>query len=517
MFAKSIRLRFQLWLAFLLVAVLSGFGVTAFTLYRNSELSRIDSQLERRVGALSSDVRGRGPGGPGGRRGFGPPPIFLGPPPSEADFRRLMDSDRGPGGGGFKGPLEFPKDGEFRGPPMGPFGAGAGPGGREVRLSSRTQMLFDEAETNNFYFAIWSPFGTSLKQSTNAPANLTRPPKPGRDTAVRVETRDGFREAAQFTEIGDCILVGHPIADFHEANRRFALVLFLAGGAVLFVGLGGGWVLTTRALRPIRDISAAATQISAGDLSRRIDAEDTDSELGQLANLLNTTFGRLEAAFAQQKQFTADAAHELRTPLAVIISETQTTLARPRGAEEYRETIEACLETAQRMRGLTHSLLELARFDAGQEPIQREPFDLAAKARECVELLQPLARQRNVQLVAELSPAMVNGDEQRIGQVITNLISNAIHYNKDGGEARVTVRADEAGAVLTVADTGAGISEEALPHVFERFYRADKSRTRAQGGSGLGLAIAKAIVDAHQGSITVASTVGEGSVFTMRL
>lgn len=510
MFAKSIRLRFQLWLAFLLLLVLGGFGLTAFQLYRRSELGQVDSQLERRVGALAGDVRGHGPrglGGPGGP-GFGPGgPGGPGgrhfvPPPEDEDFHHFPE-------GGFKGPHGFPPDGEFRGPP--PFGQ------REIRLSFRTQMLFDETETNNFYFAIWSPPGAVLKRSTNAPGELPRPDRTGRDTGVHMQMRNGLREAFLFTEIGDCILVGHPIADLHESNRRFALLLFAAGAAVLVIGLGGGWALTTRALQPIHNISAAATQISAGDLSRRIDTTDTDSELGHLANLLNATFGRLEAAFAQQKQFTADAAHELRTPLAVIISETQMTLARPRSIEEYRETVEACLETAQRMRGLTNSLLELARFDAGQEMVQREPFDLAEKANECLEELQPLAAQRNVKFIPDLSSATVSGDAQRVGQVITNLVSNAIHYNKDGGEVRISVRPENNGAVLTVADTGVGIPAEAVPHVFERFYRADKARSRSQGGSGLGLAISKAIVEAHGGSIEASSVLGEGSIFTVRL
>jgi two-component system, OmpR family, sensor kinase len=265
-------------------------------------------------------------------------------------------------------------------------------------------------------------------------------------------------------------------------------------------------------LRPVQDISVAAGRISAGNLSERINVEDTDSELGQLANLLNSTFGRLEAAFAQQKQFTADAAHELRTPLAVLISETQTTLARPRSAEEYRETVEACLDTAQRMRGLTHSLLELARFDAGQEPIEKAPFDLAALTQACVEQLEPLARERNVRLMSDLQPTTITGDAERIAQVITNLVSNAIHYNKDGGEVRVQLR----DSTLTISDTGQGISEADLPHIFERFYRADRSRSRSEGRSGLGLAISKAILYAHGASVEVASRVDEGTVFTIR-
>lgn len=358
---------------------------------------------------------------------------------------------------------------------------------------------------------MWTPFNDLLKHSSNAPPSLARPVQPARDTTLQFRLLGNLREAFQFTERGHCILVGRTIADLNSASERFALLLLTAGGAILGLGLGGGWILATRALRPVQDISVAAGRISAGNLSERINVEDTDSELGQLANLLNSTFGRLEAAFAQQKQFTADAAHELRTPLAVLISETQTALARPRSAEEYRETVEACLETAQRMRGLTHSLLELARFDAGQEPMEKAPFDLGALTQECVERLQPLARERSVQLISNLQAATLNGDAQRIGQVITNLVSNAIHYNKERGEVWVTLT----GSTLTVADTGQGIGESDLPHIFERFYRADQSRSRASGHSGLGLAISKAILDAHGASIEVSSRLGEGTTFSI--
>src|ERR1043165_3015840 len=371
MFAKSIRLRFQLWLAFLLLAVLSGFGFTAYQLHHRSQLTQIDSQLERRVGSLLADLRGGGPGGPRGH-GFGGP--------RDHGMPDEMFRDGPPDN--FRKPPPNRPEGEFRGPPM------AFLANREIHLSPRSQVLFDESDTNGFYFVVWSPLGTLVKQSTNAPTALARP-TPDRTGLIHVITTHGRRVAYHFNGIGDCILVGRPIAEFRQANRKFALLLFAAGAGVLFVGLGGGWILTSRALQPVHDISKAATQISGGDLSQRINVADTDSELGQLANLLNSTFSRLEAAFAQQKQFTADAAHELRTPLAVIISETQTTLARPRSAEEYRETVEACLETAQRMRGLTHSLLELARWDAGQELTEKARFDLAGLTEECVDHLQP--------------------------------------------------------------------------------------------------------------------------------
>jgi heavy metal sensor kinase len=508
MFTNSIRWRLQLWLAFLLVCVLSGFGFTIYQLQSIHQMNQLDEELGRRVAALSSARRG------------GPPPEF-GPGRFE-ERRRGPEFDGGPkrmpppGERGDLPPHDWP---EFR-PRGGPREMRGGPGepnAREFRLSAEAASLFDERRTNGFYYAVWSRDGSLLKQSTNAPAAVPNPVRIGRDTRTHTRMHGMYREAFHFTEMGDCVLAGRSIATDLAAQDRFAWVLLAAGGAVLAFGLGGGWWLAHRAIRPVEEISAAASRISAGNLSERINVADTDNELGRLASVLNSTFARLEAAFAQQKQFTADASHELRTPLSVIISEAQTTLTRERNAAEYRETVETCLDAAQQMRRLAQSLLELARFDAGQEPLERQRFDLAEQTRAAVELIRPLAKARGVEIHCELNPTETTGDADRLNQVIANLLTNAIHYNKEHGEIRVATRSENGRAVLAVADTGQGIAPEDLPHIFERFYRADKSRARAQGQSGLGLAICKAIVDAHGGSIEVNSRLGEGTTFTARL
>jgi len=316
---------------------------------------------------------------------------------------------------------------------------------------------------------------------------------------------------------GDYLLVGRSIAPELASMRRIAIWLVAAGGAVLLVGLVGGWWVATRAIRPIEDISATAVKIAGGDLSKRIDAVDTDSELGRLAEVLNSTFARLEAAFGNQARFTSDASHELRTPVSVILSQTQTALARSRSAPEYREALEACQRSAQRMRKLIESLLELARLDAGQEPMKREQFDLAKIARDCVELVRPLAAEKAIVIYCNLPVTDCLGDPERVSQVVTNLLSNAIHFNRNQGEVRVTSRTENNEAALSVSDTGDGISPEEIPHLFERFYRVDKSRSRIQGRTGLGLAISKAIVDAHGGTIEITSHPGTGTTFQVRL
>jgi signal transduction histidine kinase len=192
-------------------------------------------------------------------------------------------------------------------------------------------------------------------------------------------------------------------------------------------------------------------------------------------------------------------------------------LGRERTSQEYKETLESCQRAAQRMRKLIESLLELARLDAGQEQMKRMPFDLASVTKESVDLVQPLATTKNISLVSELPTLPLEGDPERIGQVITNLVTNAIHYNKQDGSVTISGNVLEREIELIVRDTGIGISAEDLPRVFERFYRADKSRTGRVGRTGLGLAISKAIVEAHSGTLSVQSTPGEGTAFVLRL
>jgi heavy metal sensor kinase len=328
--------------------------------------------------------------------------------------------------------------------------------------------------------------------------------------------RENFREIYQFTELGECVLAGRSTLPEIKTQQRLAWVLLAAGGAVLALGLGGGWWLTGRAIRPVQDISAAAMRISAGNLSERITTADPQDEFGRLAAVLNSTFGRLESAFLRQKQFTADASHELRTPLAVLICEAQATLARERTSAEYRETIEANLAAAQQMRQLTESLLTLARLESGHENARREPFDLGELTQSCIDRIRPLAGERQITIRCDFAAAGCHGDDAQIRQVITNLLANAIHYNRDGGEVHVSTRVEGESAVLTVRDTGPGISASDLPHIFDRFYRADKARSGAEGHSGLGLAISKAIVEAHGGTVRAESEPGVGTTFTVR-
>jgi len=471
----SIRWRLQAWHGLLLVGVLGGFGWTAWRLERATRLERVDQDLEQHLSVIAGALpRPRG-GPPEDRGGPGRPP-FDRPPPE--DF---------------------------------------GPPERELRLRDRDQAMFEGSPKDAAYFVVWHRDGFRGPHSTNAPPDL---PRPVRSAAARETRQRGtLRERIHFTPPGEIMLVGRDIGAELSEIQRFAWLLAGAAGVVLSLGLTGGWWISTRSLRPIGEISAAAGQIAAGDLARRIETADTSSELGDLARVLNGTFARLEASFARQAEFTADAAHELRTPVAVILMHVQNALSAPCANDEHREALEAIERGGRRLRTLIESLMVLARIDSGEGAGARQPCDLAGIAGEVVASLQPLARERGVTLETSLEAAPCLGDASQLERVVTNLAGNAIHYNRPGGGVRVATGPGAAPdqIALTVTDTGIGIAAEELPRIFERFYRADQARTHAAGHTGLGLAITKAVVVAHHGTVTAASTPGSGSTFTVLL
>jgi two-component system, OmpR family, sensor kinase len=471
-FFHSIRWRLELWHGLVLTLVLAGFGFTAWRLQRATQFQRVDQELEQRISAIAGLMRR------GGEAPDRPPPDRP-PPPDRSAFGNLAP------------------------PPL------------EARLSPRDASLFEGTPETAFYYVVWQRDGREGSRSATAPPDAARPERGAQARDARL--RGTLRERFHFLPPGDCILVGRNIRDELAGIRHFAWLLAGAGAVVLALGLAGGWWVSTRALRPIGDISATAVNIAKGDLTQRIHTDDAGSELGSLAGVLNETFARLQASFARQAQFTADASHELRTPVSVVLTQTQTALARERPAAEYRESLAACQRAAQRMRRLTESLLTLARLDSGEAATTREPCDLDRIACDAIELLQPIAQEQKVTLEVKSVPTRCEGNMEQLGQVVTNLVSNAISYNRPGGRVQVKVFAEAGAAVLAVSDTGEGITPEDLPHVFERFYRADKARSSTGGRTGLGLAITKAIVEAHGGAIEVATGLGKGTTFTVRL
>jgi signal transduction histidine kinase len=227
---------------------------------------------------------------------------------------------------------------------------------------------------------------------------------------------------------------------------------------------------------------------------------------------------RLQDAFEKQSRFIADASHELRTPVSVLLSQTEHSLNRQRSPDEYRRALELCRETSRRMRSLIDGLLLLARADAGKPIRRREPVDLAEVVASCVEQLGPMAAQARVGIVTDLRASPVHGDPERLAQVVTNLVTNAIRYNNPNGQVRVESRPDAEEVALIVRDDGIGISLEHQPLLFDRFYRVDDARTQHdETGAGLGLSLVQEIVLAHGGRIQVRSAPGSGSEFSVHL
>jgi signal transduction histidine kinase len=485
---RSIRLRLQLWHGLLLACALAGFGVMAFQLERTSRLQQVDRELINRIRDLHRALRDEWPRRPSRSGIEGEPPRHRPPPPPWST--RKEDSER-----------ELP-------PIPDPSRMLDGPLGEWVR----------ELETAGFHWAIWGRDGRELKRSDSFPTGLIPPDSLPVESTPLCRTRGDRREAFLRTPPGELLFVGRSLTEELHVLRRLAVGLVAGGVGFLGVGLAVGWFLSTRAIRPVADIGETARRIAGGNLSDRIDTHSMDMELAGLADVLNETFGRLEATIAQQRQFTADASHELRTPVSVILSQVQTSLLRERSPTEYRDTLASCERAASRMRQLITALLELARLDGGQSSAsQRESLDLAVIVRESMDLVSPLATARGLSFVEALVTVECIGDRAGLGQVLVNLLGNAIHYNREHGVVCVATRREGAHAIVEVRDTGIGMTPEELAQLFTRFFRADKSRSRAQGGAGLGLAIARAIIRSHGGEIDVESRAGEGSTFRVRL
>ncbi len=322
------------------------------------------------------------------------------------------------------------------------------------------------------------------------------------------------------------LMIFGSILDPNALVRRFLLTLVAGSLLTLAIALAGGFWLADRAMRPVKTITQAARSIGETDLSRRLNMKSKD-ELGVLANTFDAMLARLQAAFERQRQFVADASHELRTPLTIVNLETSRAIASRRSPQEYQHALSIIHSENDFMTSLVNDLLTLARMDAGQSTIEKTPLDLSDVAVETVERLTPLATRNGVTLEAgNLPETRVNGDRQYLLQMLSNLVENAIKYTT-GDKKRVCVETGTAdgSAWVRVSDTGPGIAPEHLPHLFDRFYRVDKARTRdaeaesvprSPSGSGLGLSIVQWIAHVHEGEIRVESTLGSGTTFEVQ-
>jgi len=296
-----------------------------------------------------------------------------------------------------------------------------------------------------------------------------------------------------------------------EDLRNLLLALAVAAPIVLVAAAGGGYLLAGRALAPVAKITRLASVIGAADLHARIELPLPDDELGRLASTFNEMLARIEDAFERQRRFTGDAAHELRTPLSLMRSQVDLSLARPRSASEYRDALEGIDADLGRLTGLIGTLLTLARSDNGWLVIEHVSIDLSDTIAVVVEQYSAIAADAGIVLHDASSPSPLIGDDDLLVQVLVNLLDNAIAHTPSGREITVGCRPEASSVRFWVHDQGIGIPAEHLPRIFDRFYRVDESRQRARGGAGLGLSICKAIIDAHGGRIDFVSEHGLGA------
>jgi heavy metal sensor kinase len=313
--------------------------------------------------------------------------------------------------------------------------------------------------------------------------------------------------------------MGMPADDAVETLHLFRSYLLMFAPLLLLVAAGGGFWLSRRALSPVDTLVQSAREIGGTSLNRRLQKLETGDELQRLSDTLNEMLDRIEAAFLRITQFTADASHELRTPVSLIRTEAELALRRSRGEAEYKESLRHILLEAERTTVLIEQMLALARTDSGREMLQLQPTDLRRTLGGVVNNWQQVAVVRNLEFSSSLdsSDCLVMGDETLLRRLVDILLDNAFKYTPAPGWIHLTLQLKSESAVIIVQDSGVGISAEEHSKIFERFYRVDKARSRAQGGVGLGLAIAKWIVTRHRGSITVESQSEKGTTFRVEL
>jgi heavy metal sensor kinase len=309
------------------------------------------------------------------------------------------------------------------------------------------------------------------------------------------------------------IEIGRSRAAIDEALRTLKLIFTIALPILLgFAGIGG-YLVSGRALAPVDEITSMAANINPDDLGQRLDLDLPDDELGRLARTFDAMLARIETAFERQRQFTGNAAHEMRTPLSLMRSQVELTLSRPRNPAEYQEALTNLHGDIDRLTTIVTMLLSLARADSEKLQLAREPSDLGEIVPLVLDSYTPQAKDAGVRLLDRSTPTPVNVDDDLIVQLLVNLIDNALAHTPSGGTITVGTETTIGRTCLWVEDSGSGIAPEHQPRIFERFYRADSGRSRGEGGVGLGLAFCKAIAEAHGGTLSVTSESGHGARF----
>jgi heavy metal sensor kinase len=362
------------------------------------------------------------------------------------------------------------------------------------------------------------------KDGTFNPLAVPLPTGEVRDRHRQIHLEGGHQllvDALPFTTPdGSHFLVesGLPYQQVEVVLHGLLLTLAIYMPFVVSLAVVGGYWLMRRSLQPVDEITKRAEGITSTNLSERLPVIRSGDELERLSVSLNRMIERLDDTFQHTNRFSADVSHELRTPLTILQLELEEIIQNHRLDAWLADLIGSALEETHRMSHIVENLLAISRLDAGEVKMDKTRLDLGELAAFTADQMKPLAEEKSILLRSHVATGVyVEGDRSRLQQVIVNLIDNAIKYTQEGGQVEIGVRRDGAKALLEVTDNGAGISTEAFAHVFERFYRADRARSRTSGGAGLGLSIVKAICTAHGAEIRVFSEEGHGSRFSVEL
>jgi heavy metal sensor kinase len=312
------------------------------------------------------------------------------------------------------------------------------------------------------------------------------------------------------------VQVASSLTQLHTVLRNLGIsLLFLLPLTVILTGLSGVF-LVQLTLRPVDQMIETIHQITAENLKLRLKIPGSKDEIESLAQTFNQMIARLDEAFTTQRQFMEDISHELKTPLSVLKGELEVTLKRIRSTQEYESTLHSSLEEVNGLIGIVENLLTLARFDAKTTTLQEVPLDLNLLLKDAVEAIQVLAIQKNISLQLNSAHTVeIRADKNQLKRLIINILDNAIKYTATGGKISIDLRQQKDSADIEITDTGIGIPEKELPHIFDRFYRVDKSRSSV--GFGLGLSIAQSIAMAHGGKIYARANIPQGTIFTISL
>jgi heavy metal sensor kinase len=394
-----------------------------------------------------------------------------------------------------------------------------------VKLKEEVAEEYD-LEHSGDYLQIYLGNGDWMYRSAFLQQHTLAPREPNSVMRASYENRHfggkPFRFITQKVEVHGVVCVAQTGALIDDVTKTLVLFrnyLLMLAPLVLLVAAAGGYWLSRRALAPVDAIVQTARNVSGTNLGSRLQKLDTGDELQRLADTLNEMLDRIEAAFRRVTEFTADASHELRTPVSLIRTEAELALRKSRDDAEYKEALRHILLEAERTTTLIEELLALARADSGRETLNLRTIDLRQALRGVVEVWRQVAAIRNLGFTDSIEDreAFVWGDEAALRRVIDILLDNAFKYTSSPGSVELSLGIEGNKAVVAVRDTGVGIAKEERSRIFERFYRVDKARSREQGGAGLGLSIAQWIVAQHRGTIEVESELGKGAIFRVEL